>query len=242
MRICLVQSQFIKGDVKANMDLHLKCIKTAIQSRADLIVFPELSLTNYEPKLANKLAFYPDDSMFTAFQQIADEWNIAIGIGVPTFAESGIHLSMLIFQSNKEVLLYTKGELHEDEQSYFVKGNNQPFIEIKGMRIVLGICFETLQRSHFLKAMDNKADLYIASVAKPEHGVKKAYTHFSAMSKEFDKPILMANAVGNCDDFLSVGQSAVWDGSGKLLGKLDEESQGLLIYDVHSNKVERILL
>ena len=75
---------------------------------------------------------------------------------------------MIIFQPNKERIVYSKRLLHSDELPYFVSSNIQPLLRVKGQNIALGICYETLQREHFVKAKENNANLYIASVSKPE--------------------------------------------------------------------------
>ena len=144
---------------------------------------------------------------------------------------------MLIFQANKERVVYSKCLLHPDELPYFVSSNNQPALRIKGKNIALGICYETLQREHFVKAKNNNADLYIASVAKPDRGTDKAYLHFSSIAKEFETPILMCNSIGYSDDFVANGLSSIWNKKGELLDQLDEENQGLLIYDVETEKI-----
>lgn len=70
-------------------------------------------------------------------------------------------------------------------------------------KIAFGICYETLRREHFFQAIEHEADIYIASVAKPERRIKKAYLHIPSIAKEFNIPILMSNCVGYCDNFLS---------------------------------------
>ena len=238
MRICLAQTRSEKGEIQLNIENHLKCIERAIGLNTDLIVFPELSITNYEPELANKLATHVDDTIFNPFQELADKHQITIGIGMPTKAANGINISILIFQACKKRLVYSKQMLHSDELPYFVGGDNQVFLHIKGKKIAFGICYETLQREHFVHAKEHNADIYIASVAKPDRGTDKAYLHFPSISKEFQTPILMCNSIGYADNFLSNGLSSVWNKRGELIGQLDTMRQGLLIYDTETEMVE----
>jgi ribosomal protein S18 acetylase RimI-like enzyme len=158
---------------------------------------------------------------------------------MPTKSTDGIHISMLIFQPNKEKTVYSKQMLHSDELPYFVCGKNQTFLTIKGVNIAIGICYETLQREHFLNAINQNIDIYIASVAKPKGGIEKAYNHFPKIADEFNTPILMSNCVGHCDNFMSVGQSAVWNKKGDLTEQLDAENQGLLIYDTKTERTAK---
>lgn len=237
MKICLAQIKSEKGNISKNIQNHLTFIECAIELNSDLIVFPELSITNYEPELANELATDINDDIFKPFQNLSDRSKITIGLGMPTKANDGINISMLIFQPNKKRIVYSKGLLHPDELPYFVSSNNQPFLRIKGKNVALGICYETLQRKHFVKAKSNNADLYIASVAKPNRGTDNAYLHFPSVAKEFEIPILMCNSIGYSDNFVANGLSSIWNKKGELLEQLDEDNQGLLIYDIETEKI-----
>ena len=226
MKICIAQTLSLKGEVEKNIRHHLQVIEWAVAFKADLIIFPELSITGYEPELAKELAVSVNDEIFNPFQEIANKNKVVIGVGMPTIANDGINISMLIFQPQQDRLIYSKRLLHEDELPYFTSGTNQPFLTIQGIKIGIGICYETLQREHFINAIENEANIYIASVAKPDRGVTKAYLHFPSIAREFNIPILMSNCVGYCDNFMSNGKSSVWNKKGDLLKQLDEENQG----------------
>ncbi|MEO0732073.1 MAG: carbon-nitrogen hydrolase family protein [Bacteroidota bacterium] len=231
MKICLAQFRPAKGAINQNIERHQRVLTTAIRSGADLIIFPELSITGYEPTLAGQLACTVEDDRFTPFQTIADNAGVTIGVGMPTKAANGVHISMLFFQPHRERSYYAKQRLHPDEIPYFVGGKQPPFLLELEKKVAFGICYETLQRAHFVHAAANGADLFIASVAKPDRGVDKAYVHFPTMAQEFNLPILMVNSVGPSDDFVSNGKSAVWDTVGTQVAQLDDKNEGLLLYD-----------
>lgn len=243
MRICLAQLKPLKGEVLNNIQSHLLIIKKAVNLKIDAIFFPELSITGYEPELAKKNATDIENSIFDSFQNSSDLYKITIGIGVPTNSSDGINISLLIFRPNKKRSIYSKQILHSDELPYFKEANQQQKVfHISNIKIAFGICYETLQREHFLAAKKEDANVYIASVAKPNGGIKKAYSYFSKIAKEFTTPILMVNSYGFCDNFMSVGKSAVWSKSGNLIEQLDDDKEGLLIYDTISEKAEAYLL
>lgn len=242
MKIGIAQTKSLKGEIHENIQNHIQIVKRAIESNSDLIIFPELSITNYEPCLSKELATSLDNEIFNPFQELSDKHKITIGIGMPSISSDGIKISMLIFQPDEKRTIYSKQMLHLDEQPFFVSGNKQTYLTIKGKKIAIGICYETLQREHFLKTNHSGADIYIASVAKSKEGIEKAYKHFSEIANEFNTPILMSNCVGYCDNFLSVGQSAVWNQHGLLLKQLDSHNQGILIYDTETELTEMQLL
>ncbi|WP_339924145.1 carbon-nitrogen hydrolase family protein [uncultured Cyclobacterium sp.] len=234
MIICIAQTCSEKGNIQLNIQNHLELIQRAIKHNADLIIFPELSITNYEPSIARKLVTAVDNSLFNPFLELADRNKITIGLGMPTNSTEGINISMLIFQPNHNGAVYSKQILHPDELPYFVCGNKQYLLNIKGKKIAFGICYETLQGEHFKNAHHLGADIYIASVAKSKDGIVKAYKYFSKTAITYKTPILMSNCIGPCDNFISVGQSAIWNKDGHIIGELDDKNQGLLIYDTVS--------
>jgi 2-dehydropantoate 2-reductase len=234
MKICLAQLQASKGNVQSNIQHHIRLIKRAIKLNADLIVFPELSITGYEPELAKELSASIEDELFDPFQKLSDQNKITIGVGMPTPYKDGVRISLLIFQPNKNRLVYSKQILHDDELPYFVQGDTQEYITIDQTKIAFGICYESLQREHFINTHHNGAEIYIASVSKPNRGIEKANSHFPSIAKEFNTPVLMANSIGYCDNFMSAGQSAVWNKNGALLAQLDEENEGLILFDTNT--------
>lgn len=231
MRVCAAQIEPIKGNVLDNIKKHIKFIDTAIRNAADLIFFPELSLTGYEPQIAQELASHQNDQRFDDFQRISNLKNISIGVGMPTSSDRGVQISMIIFQPNVTRLTYSKQHLHVDEQPFFVNGSGQVLLSVKEVNIAPAICYESLLPQHAEEAHRSGAQIYMASVAKSANGVEKAYRHYPAMAAQYSMPVLMANSVGACDDFWSMGQSSVWNKEGLLIGQLGEAEEGLLIYD-----------
>jgi predicted amidohydrolase len=242
MKICIAQTKPIKGNVSANIEAHKRFIELALTLNASAIFFPELSLTGYEPELAKKLATNQNDNRLDIFQEISDKNKIIIGLGLPTATELQIRISLIIFEPNKPRQTYSKQQLHSDEFPYFENGVGQVIIQTNDKNIAPAICYESLQPTHSENAFKLGADIYIASVAKPANGVDKAFEHFPAVAKQYAMPVLMANCVGFCDNFLSVGKSAVWTKEGKLVGQLDDKNEGILIFDTETEEhTERII-
>lgn len=234
MKICIAQTKPIKGNVSANIEAHKLFIEHALTLNAEAIFFSELSLTGYEPALAKELATTENDIRLDIFQHISNHSNIIIGLGLPTATESRIRISMIIFQPNKPKEIYSKQQLHSDELTYFESGFEQKIINSNETNIAPAICYESLQPSHVENANKLGANIYLASVAKPSKGLEKAFNHFPEIAKQYEMPVLMVNCVGFSDNFLSVGQSAIWTKEGKIVGQLDEKTEGILIFDTET--------
>ena len=237
MKISVAQTRPIKGDISKNIDSHKKLIQLAISHKTDAIFFPELSLTGYEPELARDLATNQDDIRFDDFQTISDTNKITIGLGIPTKTNSGIEISMIIFQPNRPRQTYSKQQLHSDEFPYFVNGEKQIILTVENKNIAPAICYESLQTDHSDNASKLGAEIYLTSVAKSQNGIDKAMTHYPAVAKKLSIPVLMSNCVGYCDNFESVGKSSVWTKQGNLVGQLDNRLEGIIIFDTETEKV-----
>ena len=237
MKICVAQTRPVKGETDKNIKIHKKFIDLAISQGAKMIFFPELSLTGYEPKLAKNLATTQDDRRFDDFQEISDSHHITIGVGMPTKSNSDILISMIIFQAHKSRKTYSKQILHSDELPYFANGQQQIILTSDQKKIAPAICYESLQPEHAARAFQNKAEIYIASVAKSANGVAKASEHYPDIAMQYSMTVLMSNCLGSCDDFESAGKSAIWNKDGLLVGQLNETAEGILLYDTDTEKV-----
>lgn len=242
MKICAAQTRPVKGDIQANIDHHKKLIGLAISSRADIIIFPELSLTGYEPALAKELATDKDDYRFDDFQIISDTKQITIGVGFPLKCDKGIQISMLIFQPHQLRQTYAKQHLHADEYPYFINGQQQVFLTVNKSKIALAICYELSIPEHSEKAFDSGANIYIASVAKTANGVEKAVKSLSAIANKYSMTVLMSNCVGHCDNFECGGKTSAWNRKGLLIGELDDTNEGIIILDTDTQELIEITI
>lgn len=237
MKISVAQTRPVKGDIAANIYNHRKLTNRAVSLKADMIFFPELSVTGYEPELARDLAMSEDDKRFDIFQRISDANKITIAIGAPTKANAGICISMIVFQARKPRLTYSKQQLHLDEFPYFINGEKQLILTVENRSIATAICYESLQPDHAENAYKLGAEIYIASVAKSQKGIAKALVHYPEMAKKFSMPVLMSNCVGFCDNFESAGKSGIWTKKGNLAAQLDDKCEGILIFDTETEDI-----
>ncbi len=237
MKICAAQSRPIKGDIQSNIDNHKKLIDLAVCNGAGTIIFPELSLTGYEPKLAKALATNQDDSRFDGFQKISDTGQITIGAGVPTKNSKGICISMILFQPHKARQTYSKKYLHPDEEKFFVSSQN--FIGLTGnkINIALAICYELSVPEHSENAFKSGAEIYMASVAKTVNGVDKAIKNLSGIASKYSMTVLMANCVGQCNGEQCGGKTSVWNNKGLLEAQLNDTDEGIIIIDTDTQEI-----
>jgi predicted amidohydrolase len=234
MKICAVQFRPIPGDLKNNISAHAWHIGQACAAGAQFVFFPELSITGYEPSLADALAFERDDHRLDIFQQLSNEKNLIIAVGVPLRNAEGVSISLLFFQPGQTREVYSKKYLHEDELPFF----NSPAgtIEILDGTIAPAICYELSIADHAAQAAKLGASTYLVSVAKTESGMSKALQQLSATATKHQMNVILANCIGPCDNFLAAGRSCALDDKGRLLAELNSDEEGYVILDTMSNE------
>jgi len=239
MKIAVAQIEPVTGDIPRNIQQHLAVIELAASEEVDVLIFPELSLTGYEPTLAARLAIDVNDSLLDDFFRISQDRQITVGVGVPTRHPEGVRISMVVFQPGKSRHIYSKRYLHPDEEPFFVKGPEDNGIIGEGIRMALAICYETSVPAHIEQAHKHRARIYLASVAKFQHGIVRAQARLSEIARDYSMTVLMSNAIGSADGGVCAGMSAIWNEEGALLGQMDETQEGFLAVNTDTGEVWR---
>ena len=229
MKIALAQLQSESGNIKANMAKHLDFITKAAKDKADFIVFPELSLTNYEPNLAKDLAFDENDGRLEIFKDYSAEYKIAIGLGLPLKMGNQIHIAMVIFKPKSNIQYYFKQYLHEDEVPFFQPKKSASVIEFQQKKIKLAICYEISVDEHLEDIILEKPDLYLASVAKHKLVMEKAKNRLQFISERYKIPTLLVNNVGMADGMNCCGNSFAYNPYAEKTESLNSEESVLII-------------
>jgi len=231
MKLCAVQLASRKGDLQGNLDRHLRCIEQAAGLGAELVVFPELSLTGYEPSLARQLALPLTSARLEPLQALCDRLNIRVAVGMPLPTAEGVQIGMPILRPGQPRLAYAKQRLHADELAFFAAGD-QPMVFAAGrLNVAPAICYESMFIEHAAHARSLGAQLYLVSVAKTAKGIREGNEHYPHVARTLGIPVLMANCVGPADNFVGAGGSAAWDNQGNVLAALDDRQEGMIVLD-----------
>ncbi|WP_347838767.1 carbon-nitrogen hydrolase family protein [uncultured Draconibacterium sp.] len=237
MRIAIAQIKALSGNIEKNIENHLKWIKQAIVLNADFVVFPELSLTGYEPDLAAQLATHKNDPRLDEFQKLSDENNITIGVGMPTREEGLVFVSMVIFQANMERINYSKQHLYPPEKTVFTAGKNPMVLPFDTGVVAPAICYEAGQEEHCAYAQQNNAGIYVASVLSSVNGIDAELKKLRNIASDKKLLTFMANYVGKSGGYECAGKSSVWNEKGELLGQLGEKKEGMLLFDSQTKEL-----
>jgi len=239
LRILVVQLNLLVGDVDGNRDQVIAAAHAARDGQqADLLVFPELTLTGYPPE---DLLLRPELTERTqaALMRIADETRgIALILGYPKAALGGLFNVAGLVSDGQVIAECAKQLLPNysvfDEKRYFQPGSGPGILEFKGIRIALTVCRDIWEEGPTRQAVAVGADLLINISASPYHLDKaperEALVRLRAQAHGI--PIIYANLVGGQDELVFDGGSFVIDAAGNLTHRAPYFEAASLAVDV----------
>lgn len=234
MKVAVAQISSVKGDIKVNISTHLRVIETASKLGIDFVVFPELSLTGYEPELASELAFSEDYKRLLPLIKSAASSKIHIGIGAPILSCGLPYLGLFIIHPTSVIESYKKIHLHPGEENFFRNGEQHHLLEIEGVKIANAICADTNQVGHAKTCVDLGANVYMAGVLISKNGYDADTATLKTCSQEHGILVAMANYNKTTGDLAAVGKSAIWF-KGELLASANTTQSALVIAEKQDN-------
>jgi len=254
LTIALAQINTRLGDVPANLEKHLALAKEARSSGADLLLFPELSLTGYVLQdLASAVAHRPtpDDPIFQPLLQVSHDLDMVVGFVDEDkrhrFYITAAYLSRgEVVHTHHKVYLPTYGLF--DEGRFFAWGDNIRAFDTRFGRAGMLICEDFWHASPpYLLWLDG-ADLFLFTSASPGRGLRNEPQLESARWVEhinrayaslFTAFVAHANRVGYEDGLNFWGGSTLFDPNGELLAKGPYHEEALTLSQIDLDQFHR---
>lgn len=234
---CLVLGQIntIVGDVLGNVK---KVIDAAEHARdelnADLVVFPELTLTGYPPE---DLLHRPDfiKRVELGLEKLKkDLYGITIVIGHPSGqVREDLYNAASVIVDGQCLITYFKQYLPNysvfDEERYFVKGNSPGIFECKGIKFGITVCEDIWFKDPTNQAADHGAEVLLNLNASPYRQGKCQLREVEVRRRvaESGLPIVYVNQVGGQDELVFDGGSFVISANGQKVARAPAWREGL---------------
>lgn len=254
LTIALAQINTVLGNVPKNLEKHLAVIQEASSRGADLVVFPELSLTGYVLQdLASAVSCRPrsDDPVFQVLLAASQKLDIVVG-----FVEEDVRNRFYIASAylsrgevlhvHRKVYLPTYGLF--DEGRFFAWGDAVQAFDTPFGRVGMLICEDFWHSSPpYLLWLDG-ADVFLFMSAspgrglseRPELGSARWVNHIlRAYASLYTSFVVHANRVGFEDGLNFWGSSAVFDPNGDQLADGPDFTESLTMAELDLNQLHR---
>ncbi|MBC3256657.1 carbon-nitrogen hydrolase family protein [Pseudomonas paralactis] len=231
LTLAAAQTLSIAGDVAANISRHLVFMQAAAEQGVQLLVFPELSLTGYEPTLAADLAIAPNAPLLAPLREMARELQLTAVVGMPIrlASQTQVMIGALVLGADGSVAVYTKQHLHPGEEVAFAAGQGGAALAWGDDRVALAVCADFSHASHPRQAAQAGANVYAAGVLISEGGYAKDSALLQSYAAEHRLLVLMANHGGPSGGWACAGRSAIWGADGRLLAAVPGVGEALVI-------------
>ena len=237
MILASAQTKPKRFDIESNLIDHYNLIDLASENGADLILFPEMSITGYERDKALTLAFTPEDFRLNMLRKMSADRQIIIIAGAPILSKNGLYIGAFILKPDNSISIYTKQFLHEGEEKYFKSSfDYNPVIRLDKEQFSLAICADIDNQLHAENASKVKTTIYLTSIFFTINGIPDAYKKLSECANKFKMNVLMSNFSGRSWGLDSGGKSGFWNESGNLVANLNDSDSGLLLVGNFDNE------
>jgi len=262
MRIALGQINPTVGDLAGNVERMSRFARDAAEGHADLIVFPELSITGYPPRdLVEKPSFRQHSE--EALQALA-----AGTAGLPLAILAGYVGSSLrntgkcatnsaaVIRNGSVLFRQTKALLPTydvfDEDRYFVPADRQEVFPVASEKLAIAICEDAWNDKQFwprpLYSRDPVAELIgaggsilIIVNASPWNIHKRTLRcdMWAAAARRHRVPVIAVNQVGGNDSLVFDGSSFAFNAEGEIIASAKSFSEDLVFVDTETGAGDR---
>ncbi|MGW7438388.1 carbon-nitrogen hydrolase family protein [Streptomyces sp. NPDC054849] len=234
MRIAAAQMTCVPADVPANAARAAALTAVAREEGAELVVFPEFTLTGYEPA-----ALAADPGLWTA----ADDPRLdplrsagiatVVSVALPTGGPRPAIATLVYGADGAHMTTYEKQHLFRHEQEVFQPGEGDGRFALGGIRFSLGICYD----NHFPDlpgrgAADGCRVHLASSLYGTGDGIRERATVYPGIAREHGLYVVLANHVGPAGPWTGCGRAAVWAPGGALLAEADDRTPSVVTAEV----------
>jgi predicted amidohydrolase len=250
--VALAQIAPVLGDRQRNLELHLAQIAEARRRNADLIIFPELSLTGYFLRdIVPDVALHRDAPELRQLAEAAAPAALVVGFAEETpdhlffnsalFAENG-----RILHVHQKVYLPTYGLF--EEQRYFARGRRMhAFNSPRFGRVGLLVCEDFWQIASATIMQAEGVDLLICVANSPARGVDgeriRTAETYERLSRTYAQllgcVVVVCHRVGFEDGLCFYGGSIAVGPDGNLIAEAPSLDASLTVAEIDREELRR---
>lgn len=250
MKLGIVQTAPVFGDVQKNLSEMLHIMRE-FKGKADLLIFPELSLTGYDLKeQLYHVGLTPDSKEIKQVCEVSKETGVNVVFG---FVEQGkgeqIYNSAMMIRDGKvysvQRKLYPTTYGIFEEGKYFSKGKRVHVAEIDSFTSSMLICNDMWHPSLMHIAAHFNTSLLIGLINSPEGGIGPDVSNSIGWERVgqfyatvYGCYVALVNRVGTENDLNFYGNSKVIDPYGKIIAECPFGEPSVQICEINMHEVK----
>lgn len=236
MRIALGQLNMVWENRQLSLQKAERLMEQASAQKADIIFFPEMSLTGFSMNLEKIGENGAASETVELMKELACRYRIAVGFGWAALPEpgqeKGTNRFSLLDKDGRVLAEYAK--LHPfrygGEADVYRGGDQLVTVPFCGHQISLFVCYD-LRFPEIFQAVSDQSDLMVVIADWPASRRDHWLTLLKARAIENQAYVAGVNCVGDIDGLSYCGDSSVFDPLGQMIGTLYGQ-EGIVVCDI----------
>jgi predicted amidohydrolase len=247
LRIALSIFNAPVGQTDDNLSRTCRWVEEASDAGAEIICFPETSITGYSNQTDIHESAEPVPGPSTeVLSALAVRHSIVILAGiVEKGSEKRIYASHLVITPDGDIGVYRKLHISPREKAAFTPGSTIPLFDVKGTTFGIQLCYDAHFPDLSTSMAERGADIIFIPHASPrvtpEEKLESWMRHLPARAYDNSVYVLACNQTGpNGKGLMFSGLAVIIGPSGKILEKDVSGKEGLLIADLSAEDLAAV--
>jgi len=241
IRVAAVIMRSVVGKTQDNISRMESFVQQAADQGANVVCFPEMSITGYSTRETIRKYAEPIPGPSTeAVARIARENHIVVLAGLLEMIEgNSLTISQIVVSPDGLMGIYRKLHLGPPEQDLYKPGDELPIFRYRGVAFGIELCYD----AHFpelstllaLKGAEVLFVPYASPRGSPEEKYNSWLRYLSARAYDNSVFVVTCNQVGDSGAGLTFpGVAFIFDPKGQVVAEKKGEDEGMIVADLRS--------
>jgi NAD+ synthase (glutamine-hydrolysing) len=243
MRVALAQINTTVGDIWGNVERMADTLEQAVDSGADLLAYPELTIPGYPPEDLLMRPSFIEENMRALGEfagQVPEDMVAAVGF---VDLDADLYNTCAVLSGGEILHRYHKHYLPNygvfDENRYFREGSGAPVVELDGNLVGVSVCEDIWYPGGPAREQAlSGASVLLNISASPYHKRKGAFRErmLGVRASDYGCYVVFCNLVGGQDELVFDGHSVVFDPEGSLVARAAQFREDFLLVDLYPDQ------
>jgi NAD+ synthase (glutamine-hydrolysing) len=243
MRVALAQINTTVGDIWGNVERMAGALERAVDSGADLVAYPELTIPGYPPEDLLMRPSFIEENMRVLREfagQVPEDIVAAVGF---VDLDADLYNACAVVSGGEILHHYHKHYLPNysvfDENRYFREGSGAPVVDLDGELVGVSVCEDIWYPGGPAREQAlSGASVLLNISASPYHKRKGAFRErmLGVRASDYGCYVVFCNLVGGQDELVFDGHSVVFDPEGTLVARAAQFREDFLLVDLYPDQ------